>query len=299
MTGGAQHPLVGRDGLAVRRSGQYANLKLQFLDVYLPSALNATQRKPRRVYIDLFAGPGRNSDGQAEFQGGALRALGATGRGSGTVFTDAVLVNLDPVDHQALSERVRRACASGSSHVPMDHVRRLQGDANSLIGEIVSWFDSWDYLLVFADIEAPRQLHFDTLRALKANHRSVDLYMLFPLDMALKRLMAYSKRRREQSAPVLDAFFGCRDWRKVADELRANPDRREELARALTELYCVQLRTLWDDAEAVLDVYLRRRQRLYKMLFAASHEAAVRIRQHIQRLLAADATSGQGDLFQA
>ena len=56
---------------------------------------------------------------------------------------------------------------------------------------------------------------------------------------------------------------------------------------------------VWDDAQPVLDVYLRRRQRLYKMLFAASHEAAVRIRQHIQKLLSVDRRSGQGDLFHA
>ncbi len=249
------------------------------------------------MYIDLFAGPGRNFDGRAEFPGGALRALEAAGKGSGTSFTDAVLVNVDAADHDALTERVQRACASGISRVPLDRLHLLQGDANSLVGDIISRFDSWDYLLVFADIEAPRQLPFSTLRTLKASHRSVDLYVLFPLDMALKRLLAYNRRRREQFAPILDQFFGSREWRPLVDELRANPDRRDMLGRALTELYCARLRTLWDDAQPVLDVHLRHRQRLYKMLFAASHDAAVRIRRHIQQLLTADARSGQGDLF--
>ncbi len=126
--GGDRGPL-GRDGLPVRLNGEYARVKLQFLDQYLPSALNATQRKPRRVYIDLFAGPGRNFDGLAEFPGGALRALEATGKGSGTAFTDAVLVNLEVTDHEALTERVQRACTSGRSRIPLERIRLLRGDA--------------------------------------------------------------------------------------------------------------------------------------------------------------------------
>jgi three-Cys-motif partner protein len=289
--------LIGKDGLRVRHNGQYAKLKLDFLDMYLPSALNATQRKPRRAYIDLFAGPGRNSDGHVEFEGGALRALQAIGRGSSTSFTDAVLVNLDQADHAALSERVARLCTSGLSRVPLDRVGRLLGDANVMIEEIVSRFHPRDYLLVFADIEAPKQLPFATLQRLKARHQSVDLYVLFPLEMALKRLVAYNPRRREQWAPTLDAFFGCEDWGGLADQLRANPDRKADLGRALTELYCRQLRTLWEDATPTVDVFLRRRQRLYRMIFAASHEAARRIRTHIQKLIAADTVSGQGSLF--
>lgn len=289
--------LIGSDGLRMRHNGQYAKLKLEFLDRYLPAALNATQRKLRRVYIDLFAGPGMNSDGHVEFLGGALRALAATGPGSGTSLTDAVLVNIDETDHEALQARVRTACAAGLSRVPLDRIRVLRGDANELVPEILSHFDAWDYLLVFADIEAPKQLPFDTLRRLRAKHNSVDVYVLFPLEMALKRLMAYSRRRRDEWGPILDSFFGCEGWREIADVLRANPDRRDELGRRLTSLYCSQLKTLWDDAEAVADIHLRKRQRLYQMIFAASHDAAARIKGHIKRALAQEGMRGQGDLF--
>ena len=288
---------VGSDGLRVRQSGQYARLKLEFLDRYLPAALNATKRKRRRVYIDLFAGPGANSDGHIEFAGGALRALVAAGPGTGTPFTDAVLVNLEAADHAALAERVRRSCASGESLIPLNRIEVLHGNANELLPAILTRFDPRDYLLVFADIEAPKQLPFDTLRTLRARHESVDLYVLFPLDMALRRLVAYNPRRREEWAPVLDAFFGCRDWKELADELRANPDRRDELGRRLTSLYCRQLRSLWEDADAVVDVHLRRRRRLYRMVFAADHDAAKRIKAHIQRAMAESAKQGQGDLF--
>jgi three-Cys-motif partner protein len=281
----------------VRPNGQYARLKLEFLDRYLPAALNATKRKLRRVYIDLFAGPGVNSDGRIEFPGGALRALGATGTSSETPFTDAVLVNLDSADHVALTERVNDLCRRGESRVPLERIRLVHGDANELLGDILRRFDPSDYLLVFADIEAPRQLPFDTLRVLRAKHASVDLYVLFPLDMALRRLLAYNPRRRDEWAPILDAFFGCRDWRESADELRANPSRRDELGRQLTTLYCRQLMTLWEHAAAVVDVHLRKRRRLYRMVFAASHAAAERIKMHIQRAMTETAKQGQGDLF--
>jgi three-Cys-motif partner protein len=281
----------------MRHNGQYAKLKLEFLDRYLPAALNATQRKLRRVYIDLFAGPGMNSDGHVEFLGGALRALAATGPGSGTSLTDAVLVNIDEIDHKALQTRVANACAAGESRVPLERIRILRGDANELLPDILSRLDPWEYLLVFADIEAPRQLPFASLVSLRARHTSVDLYVLFPLEMALRRLMAYNGRRREEWAPVLDSFFGCTTWRAIAEELRANPDRADELGRRLTTLYCDQLKTLWEDADVVADVHLRKRQRLYRMLFAASHDAAARIKGHIKNTLAQRARRGQCELF--
>ena len=288
---------VGSDGLPVRQNGQYARQKLKFLDRYLPWALTATIRKKKRVYVDLFAGPGRNSDGVHEFEGGAIRALTAGGRNERARFTDAVLVNLNPVEHDALTERVAKLCDAGHCLIPRARIRLVLGDSNLLIGDLLRAFHDLDYLMVFADIEAPKQLPFVTLQTLKARHQSVDLYMLFPLDMAIKRLVSYNQRRRHEWAPTLDSFFGTEEWKTLGEELRANPDRRAELSRALTSLYCRQLRTLWDDADSVLDVHLRRKRRLYKMLFAASNDVAQRIRSHVQKSMSDDADTGQGRLL--
>jgi three-Cys-motif partner protein len=273
---------LGSDGLHVRDTGAWARRKLEFLDRYLPAALDATARKRRRVYVDLFAGPGRNVSNEKEFPGAALKALKAISPGN-VAFTDAVMVNLLPTHHRALEARVDALCRAGDSRVPRERISLRLADANDVAPSIITAFNPRDYLLVFADIEAPRQLSFNTIRSLKpAGYQSVDLYVLFPLDMGVQRLIAYDPATRDSFAAGLDEYFGTPDWRELAREARINPGRRDSLRRRLTELYCRQLRTVWKNADEMLDVYLRNRQRLYKMIFAESSGVANRIKSHIR-----------------
>jgi three-Cys-motif partner protein len=290
--------VIGADGIRVRESGQWARVKLRFLELYLPYALAATKRKNHRVYVDLFAGPGVNFDGHSEFDSGALIALRARAPGDGASFTDVILVNIGLRDHQALERRIDRLCARGECNTPRDRIVLVHADANEAVRDIVIRFDKWAYLLAFADPESPSQLPFSTIQALKEHgHRSVDLYSLFPLDMAIKRLLSYSEQRRAQWAHVLDSFFGTDQWRTIATRARANPDRRDQLARDITDLYLRQLKVLWAEAGTVVDVRQANNRRLYRMLFAASHEVALRIERHIKRLLQQAAERGQADLF--
>ena len=65
--------VLGSDGLRARENGDYAEVKLAFLDDYGPSALDATARKHQTVYLRLFrwAWPQRRATWWAEFEGGA------------------------------------------------------------------------------------------------------------------------------------------------------------------------------------------------------------------------------------
>ena len=90
---------ICRDGLRGRSSGEWARTKLQFLDDYIPPALAITHSFPRRWFLDLFAGPGRNVDrnGGSEFEGSAIRALSLSGNDRAqTPFTDAVFKFVQP-----------------------------------------------------------------------------------------------------------------------------------------------------------------------------------------------------------
>jgi three-Cys-motif partner protein len=276
---------TARDGLRARVNGEWAEAKLSFLDYYGPTALEATLLKVRRVYMDLFAGPGINVREPAgpEFEGGALRALRMRGVRSGATFTDAVLVNLSRLDHEALQERVSRLVQSGESLVPGDRTDIRRADANECLPEILSGFHRRDYILAFADIEAPRQWPWTSVQALKAqSHESVDLYMLFPLEMGINRLLAYNEADRERYGPVLTRFFGNDGWRELAARRRTSAQ-APEFRRDLEELYLSQLRGLWRYAGKVMDVRLRGRQGLYRMLFASDHEAGQKISDWAKR----------------
>ena len=86
--------VLASDGLIARNSGSWGKQKLSFIDDFGPAALEATERKIHRVYLDLFAGPGRNKDGEAgeEFVGSPVRALPMTAPEKPAIhFTDAML----------------------------------------------------------------------------------------------------------------------------------------------------------------------------------------------------------------
>jgi three-Cys-motif partner protein len=272
--------VLASDGLPARVNGEWAEIKLSFLDYYAPIAVDATWQKHRRVLVDLFAGPGRNitKAGGAEFESGALRVLRSHGKIYQHLgYTDAVLVNINPEDCAALATRVDRLIETGECRIPRSRIQLLCEDANAAIPGILSRFHPLDYLLVFADCQAHTHWPWSSVAALKAKgHRSVDLYTLFPLEMSIRRQLPYDRKAIEKAAPELTQFFGTEEWidivrRRVTDAFGP------ECTRELLELYLRRLRTLWEHADQIADVHLKGDQGLYRMLFAASHDAARRI----------------------
>jgi three-Cys-motif partner protein len=231
--------LIAKDGLIARRSGAWARDKLSFLDEYLPPALQATIRKKQVVYVDLFAGPGMNIDDTGkEFEGAALRALKTHAQANADRgFSHAFLVNLDQPADAALRERTENHCADGHCLVPLTEVNFLNEDANEVVHAIMRRIDVKAYVFVFADIEKPNQLPFDTVRALKLHgHSSVDFCVLFPDDMALRRMLPYAREKLRPNVPALNQFFGTETWLSLW-ERRKSEAQSPERYRALQELY--------------------------------------------------------------
>jgi three-Cys-motif partner protein len=257
-----------------RRNGRYAQEKLSFLNRFLPPALRATGRKVTRHYIDLFAAQGRFRDEQGVLHdGSALRALTLGGAETGGMtFTDATLINLNPAHHAALTQNVQQACAEGRCVVPHNKVALLNEDANVAIQQVLRRIHPRSYIFVFADPESPNQLPWTTIQALRAQgHESVDLYVLFPLHMAIIRMAAWDRTKLEPNAAALTRFFGTNEWRGIVERRRTDND-RERLLIELEELYVGRLRNLgWKHAGRVREVRRRGRHRLYNMLFATNH----------------------------
>lgn len=271
---------MASDGLRARDNGRWGREKLAFVDSFAPPAFSATERKHQRWYLDLFAGPGMNVERGTgkEFRGSPLRVLHLTAEGRPDLhFTHAVFVNESKLDHAALQERIERAYAVGGSVIPRENVTLMKADANEALPEIMSRIDHRAYVFAFADIEAPKQWPWQTVRELRRQrHASVDLYALFPLDMAIVRLCAYEARHRERLGMRLTEFFGTDEWRRFAAAARTEKQ-SAQLRADLTELYLRQLRTLWRSAGIAKDVRRTRWHALYKMVFASDHPAGSRI----------------------
>ena len=287
---------IASDGLRARENGEWAKRKLEFLDQFGPPALDATEKKRRRVYIDLFAGPGLNlahTTGGGEFESGALRML--TMRGSGEArpaFTDAYLVNLDRDDQQALTERVDRLDHATRLALPRGAIRLLEGDANQLIPSILSACNRMDYLFVFADPENPSQWPWRSVEALVAGgHESMDLYLLLPLEMGIRRLLNF--KGGPHQADRLTEFFGTDAWEPIVGE-RVTPAQSQRLIQALEDLYLRRLGRYWSHVNEVLSVHRVGNQGLYRMIFASNHDAGLNIARWAKR----KAEGGdQGNLF--
>lgn len=287
-----------KDGLVARDSGPWGLTKLSFLDYYCPAAIQATERKLQRYYVDLFAGPGINVIRRTpgiEYEGSPLKVLRYFGlQRHDLSFTHAVFINAMQRDHEALQDRVKRIVESGQSRIPRENVELISKKAHEAIGDVLKKIPQRAYILVFADMENPKQWPWDAMKALKAQgHTSIDLYTLFPLDMAIIRLISYKKDYLERYEEALTSFFGTDKWRSLAKR-RLTDAQSPALRRALLDLYLDQMRTLWKHAGEMVNVYLRGEQRLYKMLFASDHPAGKVISEWIKTH---SKEQTQGDLF--
>jgi three-Cys-motif partner protein len=240
-----------KDGLRCRPSGEWARTKLEFLDRYTPIALAVTHTKRRRWFLDLFAGPGRNivRETGAEFPGSPIRSLGYVSRTKEQAsFTDAVFVNAAEKDHEALLARVERVCALGESRIPRSHIDLRNADANVELVRVLRDIPVYDYVFAFVDITGIEHLPFETLRLFKKyRHASVDLYMLFPVEMTLGRKLSFDSAMTERYAESLTAFFDGDEWRAHWKE-RRTPAESERMKAALTKLYVEKLQTVWKHA---------------------------------------------------
>ncbi len=272
---------VAPDGHHARPNGRWADDKLSFLDRYLVPALRiATPHFRHRVYVDLFAGPGVFFDERLRefFPGGALRVLdasGASARLRDRQFTHAVLVNLDRDDHDALSARIDALDADGRLTIPRANIQLVHDDANAVVQRLGRLLPASPYVFAFVDPEKPEQWPWQSCVALRrAVPKALDLYLLYPGMMALNRCISYQGHPNERA---LSAYFGCEEWRAIADARRTKAE-SPEMRQELEALYERQLATLGL-------AYVRRPRRicrtgaceLYTMFFASRKPVAYKL----------------------
>jgi three-Cys-motif partner protein len=270
--------VLASDGILARKQGRYAEQKLGFIDRYLPAALSATRRKADRVFLDMFAGPGLNCDDEGyEFDGSPLRAMRATtAQGERQTLTRYIGCNIVPEEHEALQARVTRLRASGQCAV--EDVSLFLGDANLLLPRILSSVPEHAWICAFLDIEGPSQLPWSSLSELRRRHGSVDLYLLFPLEMGWNRLAAEWREHPD----LFTRAFGCEEWRPAMEGWETS-GLGYRARRMLLELYLRRLRALWRHVEMVKAVRLTGDRLLYRMIFATNHPAGVSISAWAQK----------------
>jgi three-Cys-motif partner protein len=215
-------------GLFVRDDGEWAEEKLFYIERYMNIFSTGMKGKwPRRVYIDLFAGPGRSrvrGTGQ-EFDGSPVRALRAR-----DPFTLLYLNDADP-----------RATASLYELVPVERRPSVTlanldcNDAAKAAGNQFFGGPDQRRTLGLAVIDPTAfQISFDAIRQMTMGRR---------IDLIITFMTGYIRRFIEQPsyASRLDSFFGSQEWRQLV-EARASGQRLT--FGALLDFYEDRLRSI-------------------------------------------------------
>lgn len=195
-------PSLADDGLTTPIVGDWTEEKYRLIWCY--ADIFATSMKAKwqhRIYLDLFAGPGR-----ARIRGTTrivpappLLALNLKYPFTRYIFSE--------YDSDKLSALRQRAAAVA----PNADVQFVSGDTNANVDRILELIPASGNVLTFcfADPYRLADLKFSTIEAL-ARLRNIDFLFLIPSGMdANRNRMRYLKAKSE----ILDSFVGNNTWR--------------------------------------------------------------------------------------
>lgn len=200
------------DGLHVQRIKPHTRDKLYVLGYYLEMFTQSMSKHfDNLVYVDLFAGCGRNEFPSGELIEGSPLIAGRTE----PPFTKLIVVEKNRRDLSALEERLRR-------DIPTREVTPIPGDCNEVIGDVIKAIPpppakgakrGGVLTFCFAD---PRDLsvRLSTLRRFAP--RKVDFIVLIADRMAGARDSTLVK----PGNPVVADFLNDPDWRSKWDAAR-------------------------------------------------------------------------------
>ena len=248
------------DGLAIRCVGEWSKDKYYYLGRYVDAFTTAMQGKWKvgLCYIDLFSGQGKSrirETGQ-EIDASPLISLQTKSHFSKYIFIDS-----DDTSINALRQRISRF---------PNLIHPIRADCNKDVDTIISKIPSKSLSLAFAD-PTGLDLHFQTLQKL-TEERRVDLIIIYPEGMALKRNIPKFLRSKKQNP--LDLWMGDNGWKEVY-ESRLKQFGYEEAVRAILQYYREKLKILdYQKAKSGEEILVRsstRKLPLYLLLFASKH----------------------------
>ncbi|GAA0519076.1 hypothetical protein GCM10009097_40750 [Pigmentiphaga daeguensis] len=186
--------------------------KHTFLAKYVEGTRQARKKFSRRIYIDLFCGPGRvQVKGESITRHGGALIAWQHSKLDDAAFTTCIVGDLDPLRASACAERLR---AFGAP------VQALIGSAEATVDEALKIVPKGALCLVYLDPYNLQFLTFDVIKKL-AKLEFVDFAVHFStMDLRRNVLMEYDPERArfDLAAP------GWRDHVKPADFARGDAD---------------------------------------------------------------------------
>ena len=221
-----EHPQFG---------GQWTLRKLKVLEGYLQSYTTALKNKPsvekpfRKAFIDAFAGSGYREGGSLEAFQTPLFPDFTSNENQGLLDGSAKLaLKTEPAfDRYIFIERSSTRCKQLEelkSEFPdrAEHIDIQQGDANEKIQELCGKEWSSHRAVLFLD-PFGMQVEWDTIEAV-ARTKAIDMWLLFPLGIAVNRLLITSGDIPKSWQKRLSLLLGTDDWYEEFYTVKTNPN---------------------------------------------------------------------------
>lgn len=182
---------IASDGYLAIEFGPWAEDKLSHLDKYCITFNKATHKRwGKRIYIDLFSGPGKcvRKGTKREFNGSPLLALNCDIPFTHYFFND---INLEYIE--ALKKRTQ------NYNYSIDYINQ---DCNLAVDEILNKIP--EYSICFAYIDPYYlEIKFDTIKKLTTS-RAVDLLIIFHIGMAKRNFFQPNSEMKQFFPPNVD-----------------------------------------------------------------------------------------------
>jgi three-Cys-motif partner protein len=281
--------------------GDWTTEKLGRLRKYLSAYTTIlTKQSFKFAYIDAFAGTG-------------YRELKETGTQSDSLLTE--LADIEPQSFLQGSARIALECKPAFHNYIFIEKNRAKlaelqynlirefpekekyiifkhGDANTRIQDLCEKDWRWHRAVLFLD-PFGMQVAWPTIEAV-AKTQAIDLWILFPLGVAVNRMLTKDGEIDENWKRKLDEMFGCGDWydafyrENSQSSLFAKGTKMQKTANFsdILAYYVNRLKTILTHvAENPLQLYNSKNNPLYALFFAAGNpkggKTAVKIAQHI------------------
>ena len=287
--------------------GQWTVKKLEALKKYLAAYLTVLQAQPfSLLYIDAFAGPGfwkernnissgllfRGEESDEYRKGSPFFALEASSQSSRT-FDEFIFIDKNNHIHD-LEKMVRERHGD-----KLDKIKFIQNDANIIVQEVCDTIDWQSSRAVLFLDPFGMEVKWKTIEAI-ANTKAIDLWVLFPLGVAVNRMITKDGNIPPEWEAKLFDLFGDNDWRKnfyqpqnqqQTDLFEMKADDNLQKTASFEDIGDYFVRRLKTVFSGVLDTPLMlknsKNNPIFSLCFAAGNEKgapiALKIAEHIVR----------------
>lgn len=269
-------PHLEDDGLIVHEVAAYAEKKYKlvwyFTDIFASSMKN---KWPNRVYIDLFAGPGRSRFKETEIivPASPMLALNIT-----VPFSKYIFCENDELKMTALETRAKEICDK--------NVVFIKGDINKNIDKVLAEVPYDSLSFCFIDPYNLKDFNFQIVHKLAI--KKMDFLILIPSFMDAHRNVPYYF---DPSNEVLSNFTGDPNWRGTwGIKEREGKNFGAFVAETFTtRMNKLGFLTELDDIELILS---STNSPLYHLAFFSKSKVGMKFWKEARKY-----SSAQGDLF--